>query len=311
EDQGGPVPDVPAAAQATPSMAAQLPETESPPPSAELPRAEPAPAPAPQRDDSSSASGELASQLREAEREAALARERAEADDLRRRAEASKPSPTEPAPAPKEAPPKLAAAVAAPSGALKCPAGMQLVPAGPFTMGSSSSDPMRNFGEGIATKTDVAAFCIDYYEFPNSSSRAPTVRTTWAQAKAACEGKGRRLCAEAEWEKACKGPGDKRFPYGNNYDESACNTEGAGGQPRQPDSARAFKGCRSGYGVYALSGNAEEWVADSFKAGTSSKTAKGGAADRPDWASRCAARRGLASNTARDTLGFRCCADPG
>lgn len=248
---------------------------------------------------------------REAERVAALARERAEADERRRleqerrreeqrRAEEKK----------KQEEAARVAAIAKDPSKAKCPAGMVLIPAGSFTMGSSPSDPMRNFGENLATRTDVATYCIDYYEFPNSSSRPPTTGVTWAQAKSACERKGRRLCTEAEWERACKGPGNARFAYGNNYDADKCNTEDPSGKPRELQGARAFRQCRSGFGLFAMSGNAEEWVADNFRAGASSKVAKGGAADRPDWASRCAARRGLAPTTKRATLGFRCCANP-
>lgn len=248
---------------------------------------------------------------REAERVAALAREKAEAEERRRREEERRREEQRRAEEKKqqEEAARVAAVAKDPSKA-KCPAGMLLIPAGSFSMGSSPSDPMRNFGENLATKTEVASYCIDYYEFPNSSSRPPTTDVTWAQAKAACERKGRRLCTEAEWEKACKGPGNTRFSYGNTYDPSKCNTEDPSGKPRDIQGASAFKQCRSGYGVFALSGNAEEWVQDNFRSGASSKVAKGGASDRPDWASRCAARRGLAPTTKKSTLGFRCCADP-
>src|SRR5690606_38203727 len=227
---------------------------------------------------------------RAAERAAELARERAEAEERRRLEEKRREQERRAAEEKKkkEEQARLAAAAKDPKKA-KCPAGMLLIPAGSFSMGSTPSGPMRNFGENLATKTDVATFCIDYYEFPNSSSRAPTTGVTWGQAKSACERKGRRLCTEAEWEKACKGPGNRRFAYGNTYDADKCNTEDPGGKPRELKGARDFKKCRSGFGVYSLSGNAEEWVADSFRPGASSKTAKGGAADRPDWASRCAA----------------------
>lgn len=245
---------------------------------------------------------------REAERAAAAAREKAEAEEKRRLEEERRRQQDKRAQQKKEEP-KLAAVAADPTK-VKCPAGMQLIPAGSFTMGSTPSDPMRNFGENLATKTDVAAYCIDYYEFPNSSSRPPTTSVSWTQAKNACASKGRRLCTEAEWERGCKGPGNKRFAYGNTYDADKCNTEDPNGGARTVKGARDFKKCRSGFGVYATSGNAEEWVADSFRPGAPSKVAKGGSVDRPDWASRCAARRGVSSSTKTATLGFRCCADP-
>jgi serine/threonine protein kinase/formylglycine-generating enzyme required for sulfatase activity len=237
---------------------------------------------------------------REAERAAELARKRAEEEEARRRAEEKK----------RDEEKKLAAAAATPARDGKCPPGMVKIPGATFLLGSKSSDPMRNFGEKLATRVEVQTYCIDYFEFPNSKRRKPTVGVSWTAAKRACEKKGRRLCTEAEWERACKGPKNRRFAYGNRFDVDRCNTEDSSGQPRSLEGANEFKKCRSGFNVFAMSGNAEEWVADNFRSGASSKTAKGGAADRPDWASRCAARRGLSAGTKKKTLGFRCCADP-
>ena len=56
-----------------------------------------------------------------------------------------------------------------------------------------------------------------------------------------------------------------------------------------------------------MAGNAEEWVSDSVGG---QKIAKGGAADRPDFASRCSARRLTSGKAATSTLGYRCCANP-
>jgi serine/threonine protein kinase/formylglycine-generating enzyme required for sulfatase activity len=192
----------------------------------------------------------------------------------------------------------------------KCPKGMVMIKAGSFTMGSSPSDPMRNFGEKDAASVTTATYCIDYYEYPNSKSQPPATGLSYNGAKSACERKGRRLCTEAEWERACKGPSNARFPYGNTYDATACNTEDESGTPRAVGAAVDFKRCKSGFTVFSLAGNAEEWTADDFKGGGASKVVKGGAADRPDWASRCAARRGLSPGSSKTTLGVRCCADP-
>lgn len=190
-----------------------------------------------------------------------------------------------------------------------CPRGMRKIPAGRFKFGSSTSDPMRNFGEKIATTVSVPEYCIDYYEYPNSKSRKPTTGVSWSQAKASCARKGKRLCTEVEWERACKGPSGRRFPYGNTFKDGICNTEDADGVARPMASAKEYPRCRSGFTVINAAGNAEEWTSDSFKPGSRSMTVKGGAADRPDFASRCAARRGASKSTTRKSLGFRCCAD--
>jgi serine/threonine protein kinase/formylglycine-generating enzyme required for sulfatase activity len=206
---------------------------------------------------------------------------------------------------------EAAAKTAAKGDDLQCPVkGMVLVKGGSFKMGSSGADPMRNFGELSHRSVTTNAYCIDYYETPNSSRRKPVTGVTWSRAKSACETRGKRLCTEAEWEKACKGPAGYRFPYGNRYDADRCNTEDENGNSRELGTARDFGKCRSGYGLFNMSGNAEEWTADSYSAGSNKRVAKGGATNRPDWASRCAARRAQNPRSSSPTLGFRCCADP-
>jgi serine/threonine protein kinase len=194
--------------------------------------------------------------------------------------------------------------------ALKCPKGMARIDGGKFSFGSSPSDPMRNFGEKNVSQANTKSYCIDYYEYPNSSKKLPKVGVSYAQAKRSCSRRGKRLCTEKEWERACKGPKNRRFPYGNRWNSEKCNTESEDGEARELRPAKSFKKCRSGYNIFAMSGNAEEWTADSFRKGSPSRVVKGGAADRPDWASRCASRRGLSASAKKPMLGFRCCADP-
>ena len=227
--------------------------------------------------------------------EAAQAEEQRRASEERRRAaEAQKAA---------AAGTQVAAMPTTPEG---CPRGMKMIPAGSFIFGTPTSDPMRNFGENAAAKTNLPSYCIDYYEYPNGARQPPATGVSWNQAKRACESRGKRLCSEAEWERACKGSRN-RFTYGNTYAPGVCNTASDSGQGVQP--AAAFPKCRSPHNVLAMSGNAEEWTADAFRPGAPSKTVKGGAVDRPDWASRCSARRGLAARSTKATLGFRCCAD--
>ena len=188
-----------------------------------------------------------------------------------------------------------------------CPDGMATVEAGSFTFGSSSGDPMRNFGERDAKSTELKKFCIDYYEAPNGAKALPTTWVSWSAANNACGRLGKRLCTEAEWERACKGAGNSRFPYGNSYNVDTCNTVDAAGKPRDLARAADFKKCRSGFKAYMLAGNAEEWVDEAVGG---QKVVKGGAADRPDFASRCSARRTMSARASSPTLGYRCCADP-
>jgi Sulfatase-modifying factor enzyme 1 len=42
-------------------------------------------------------------------------------------------------------------------------------------------------------------------------------------ARAACERAGKRLCTLAEWVTACRGQANRKFPYGDEYRDGACN----------------------------------------------------------------------------------------
>src|SRR5262249_34585293 len=151
----------------------------------------------------------------------------------------------------------------------------------------------------------VKQFCIDRFEYPNTAGATPTVNVSLRQAKQMCESAGKRLCVEDEWERACKGPYGVRFPYGNAYDDTACNVGAEGEKAGTRSGANAR--CRSGYGVIDLSGNVGEWV-DSRMAGTDF-VVKGGDAAHADYASRCASRTGSSVARKAPTVGFSCCGD--
>lgn len=191
-----------------------------------------------------------------------------------------------------------------------CPAGMKAIAAGTLRMGSAKDDPMTGFDEKPLTPVEVPAYCIDYFESPNRPGAVPTVHVTFVAAEAACKARGKRLCTEEEWERACKGPGNARFPYGANFDSEVCNTSDANGEPRNVGAIGAFAKCRSSFGIGDLSGNVAEWTSSPFSAEVGDKTIKGGAADRPDYDTRCASRKNGPPGTHTDKLGFRCCADP-
>lgn len=204
----------------------------------------------------------------------------------------------------------LATPLAAASGAggKQCPKGMVLIEAGAFMLGSPRNDPERNFGDLTYQSVEVGAFCVDYYEFPNGRGRVPTTAVSFKAAQTQCKKKGKRLCSENEWEKACKGPSGTRFPYGNQWDPSACATEDDEGNKREITKSGEFKRCRSGFNVFDLSGNVAEWTMTEY--GQGGYVVKGGSADRPGYDGRCAARKKKKGGDADALLGFRCCSDP-
>lgn len=151
----------------------------------------------------------------------------------------------------------------------------------------------------------VDAFCMDTYEYPNQTGALPRVSVTWKQAKDSCEALGKRLCTEAQWERACAGKDNRRFPYGPLYDADACNTGEGPGKERALAPAGSFPRCVSAEGIVDLSGNAAEWTDTIFS--SSDMTQKGGAFDAAQTESHCTARtRGAPMNSAA-SLGFRCC----
>lgn len=192
--------------------------------------------------------------------------------------------------------------------ALSCPSGMKLLAGGSFRQGTAKDDPMMGFDERPLNTVQVRAFCVDEFEYPNRRGVVPQVKVSWLEAKRSCEKLHKRLCSETEWEKACKGPGQLRFPYGNAFDANACGTEDAAGKDRALSSAGRYSRCRSGYGVYDLSGNAAEWTASAYGGG--GKVVKGGAFNKQDYAARCSARKNAGASNRSAEVGFRCCADP-
>jgi formylglycine-generating enzyme required for sulfatase activity len=188
----------------------------------------------------------------------------------------------------------------------ECPKGMILIPAGAFKFGSSPNDPMKGMGEKNNETVNLSVYCIDIFEFPNKSGKQPAVNVSFNAAEASCKKAGKRLCTEAEWEKACKGPGGLRYPYGNSWEADACNQADEAGNKKSVAVAGASTKCKSGYGAADMSGNAAEWV----ETGGGNKALKGGGADKPNFAVRCAARVSADPGKTGPTFGFRCCAEP-
>jgi serine/threonine protein kinase/formylglycine-generating enzyme required for sulfatase activity len=193
----------------------------------------------------------------------------------------------------------------------KCPADMVYIPSGYFIMGSSLSDPLRDFSEKTDVRTYVRAFCIDKYEYPGQEGIIPQTNISFYGAKKLCEDEGKQLCSEEQWEKACKGPLDLKYPYGNVWDASKCNTQNSDGTNRSIVPSGTYRACTSGYGVYDMSGNVMEWTNSVFSSqDTSDRVVKGGSFTKPDWATRCAYRYNMLPNSTSNEVGSRCCKPP-
>ncbi len=232
--------------------------------------------------------------------ETVAAREKAKAEEARAareaKARAAAPVQAKVEPKPAEKPPV-------------CPAGSVYIAAGTFVMGSAPDDPDRNPGERDNERLRTKAYCIDKYEFPNKKGTKPQRGVTWFEANRACEAAGKRLCSEFEWERACKGPKNYKFPYGNEFDANQCNTEDAGGNDRTLAASGQFT-CESGYGVADMSGNVWEWTASRLQSDSQDMLLRGGSFTRPDYHDRCANRYNSMPTVKDEEFGFRCCVDP-
>jgi hypothetical protein len=191
----------------------------------------------------------------------------------------------------------------------------------------------------------IDGFCIDRWEAhlsdhsPYTVPQAGVAQTgqgvipqgyiSGEVAEAACQAVGKRLCRSAEWLRACQGPSEETFPYGDTYIPTACNegreqhpvielfgdqTDWSSRQMNDPRINQLADGlevtgshpvCMSAEGVFDLHGNLHEWVADA------EGTFRGGFyVDAKINGPGCRYRTTAHGRTYHDySTGFRCCSD--
>ena len=181
---------------------------------------------------------------------------------------------------------------------------MVWIPGGTYVGGRlhQEDSTVASPSEPLARVVDIDDFYIDRYEFPNRHDGVPVARASWTEAKKGCESVGKRLCREREWEKACKGPENFIYSYGDTWDGSFC-----GAEMDEQYTSGSRKECHSGYGVYDISGGFREWTADSPGQRDNRKIVKGGQRGNAERGTRCAFSVDEAVSYAETTLGFRCC----
>lgn len=219
---------------------------------------------------------------------------------------------------------------------------MVLVPAGEFTIGANgeatsqrvnlpdyyidkfettNSDYGECVNDGICsppTRFDSPSSSL-YFGNPEFASY-PVIYVTWDMADTFCRWRDARLPTEAEWEKAARGADGRIYPWGNefiagmsnfcdvncpreskntNYNDGYADTSPVG----------AFPEGQSPYGIFDMSGNVYEWVADSFyPMSTQEMVIRGGA-----WSDingvNATSRATFTPSSAYEFLGFRCARD--
>jgi len=171
------------------------------------------------------------------------------------------------------------------------------VPAGSFTMGNHGG----NGDERPAAAVALDSFYLGKYEITNeqflrfaretkydqgdswrkyaapSRKDHPVIMVSWRDAAAYCRWAGLRLPAEAEWERAARGPDGLNYPWGEYWSARACNNWG-----RSDDGGPAIDGALSqgrgtmpkgsapddcsGFGVMDMGGNVWEWCSSLYRA---------------------------------------------
>ena len=218
---------------------------------------------------------------------------------------------------------------------------MVRIPAGPFTMGSDE----YGRDEEPAHQVFLDAYLVDQFEVTNrayelfvqktwhrpaafSADRAlngdsqPVVGVNWFDAGKYCRWAGKRLCTEAEWEKAARGTDGRVFPWGDapptagrlNFNGLVGHTVSVGSYPDG----------QSPHGLYDMSGNVWEWVSDWFRVdyyktspvrnphGPDSggiRVYRGGGWTNGIAAVRANERGRLVPQAMGPDIGFRCCRD--
>ncbi len=94
----------------------------------------------------------------------------------------------------------------------------------------------------------------------------PAVFIDWFDAYAYAKWKGRRLPTEQEWEKAARGPGGQRYPWGPHDRSGAANVYQ--GDPKQKWTLPgSYPEDKSPYGVMDMGGNVSEWTSSVDQSG--------------------------------------------
>ena len=147
---------------------------------------------------------------------------------------------------------------------------------------------------------------VDRYEYPNRAGSAPVTQVDWADAVKLCEGAGKHLCSEEEWEHACRGSAGAAFPYGPKFEKTRCATKDK--KRVRPTASGERAGCKTTEGVFDLSGNVAEWTSSPLREGAPQRVVRGGSFKQAADQVSCQARDYLLPGLGGAAhLGLRCC----
>jgi formylglycine-generating enzyme required for sulfatase activity/tRNA A-37 threonylcarbamoyl transferase component Bud32 len=213
------------------------------------------------------------------------------------------------------------------------------VPAGPFTMGDwlkrhqlelpdyyISRHPITNrqYRHYLSTTGEMGNVRWQLYA-QKYGEDVPAAQVSWFEAQAYAKWAGLRLPTGAEWEKAARGEDGRKWPWGDEWEASACCTGLVGPDARPakaPIAVGQFPHGVSPYGCHDMAGNVWEWCSSKFRPypfqagdgredpeGREPREIRGGAWTSTHLTS-VSAREGLKPDQASDYVGFRVVGDP-
>jgi formylglycine-generating enzyme required for sulfatase activity len=139
--------------------------------------------------------------------------------------------------------------------------------------------------------------------YAKNKANHPVMGVPFSLARRYAEWAGKRLPLEMEWEKAARGVDGRKYPWGNKFDKSKCNTDESGINDTTP--VNQYPDGASPYGVLDMAGNVWEWVTD--WADDVRKTIKGGSYKHDKDFAVCSSSEGYNPNSGRpSSVGFRC-----
>lgn len=190
---------------------------------------------------------------------------------------------------------------------------MAWVPPGVLRAGTPPGRTPRVPDEEMAgSPVEMGGFYIDLLPWPNEPNAIPTSNVSRDEAEQLCASKGKRLCTELEWERACKGPDNTAYEYGNTYRKEACGTGVLLEQAsRRPTGEHAQ--CKSGFGVSEMHGGVWEWTSSAWGRGSrdgAQGVLRGGNSVAGELVARCANAIARMPSKKSPTMGLRCCAGP-
>lgn len=187
------------------------------------------------------------------------------------------------------------------------PKGMLWIPGGALIAGTPPDAlPRKADSEMAGEQVVLDGFFIDQYAFPNEQGGIPLTNVTRDTAREKCEALDKRLCSELEWERACKGPKNLTYEYGNQYVAKTCGM----GNNSRPLPSGYQHGCRSEFGVSDMHGAVWEWTDSPWGRGDTldRATLRGGNGAEGEVIGRCANAEPKAPHGKGPDIGFRCCA---